>query len=233
MYPTLFTTPGVRQFAEDVDAERQRQITKFGDQRHPDGTGLPVYRHSANRYRDHADHAAASGHLAWRDVLLEEVYEALAESDPAKLRAELIQVAAVCAAWVSDIDRRTPPAASDDEVRAVAPVPGRPARLTANTVTDDDLDALKAEMQRLRRQLAGQGTALRNVTAERDRARTIAVALEQQNAHAAELLDQVPNEVLPGVPGHDHQSVLRALATLRGDSVATTLLPTSTPETDQ
>ncbi|TQL21942.1 hypothetical protein [Streptomyces sp. SLBN-134] len=105
-YPTLFTTPGVRQFAEEIDAERQRQLAKFGDQHHPDGTGLPVYRHSARRYRDHADRAAASGVLAWRDVLLEEVHEALAESDEDSLRAELVQVAAVCAAWITDIDSR-------------------------------------------------------------------------------------------------------------------------------
>lgn len=53
-----------------------------------------------------ADRAAASGVLAWRDVLLEEVHEALAESDQDRLRAELLQVAAVCAAWISDIDSR-------------------------------------------------------------------------------------------------------------------------------
>jgi hypothetical protein len=39
-------------------------------------------------------------------VLNEEVAEAFAESDPAKLRAELLQVAAVCAAWIYDIDTR-------------------------------------------------------------------------------------------------------------------------------
>jgi hypothetical protein len=105
-YPTIFSTPGVRAFAEAVDAERQRQLRKFGEQHHPDGTGLPVYEHSARRYRDHADRAAASGHLAWRDVLMEEVHEALAESDPAQLRAELVQVAAVCAAWITDLDSR-------------------------------------------------------------------------------------------------------------------------------
>ncbi|OKJ06812.1 hypothetical protein [Kitasatospora sp. CB01950] len=106
MYPTLFSTPGVRQFAEQIDAERTRQLAKFGDQHHPDGTGLPIYAHSAVRYREQADRNAESGVLAWRDVLLEEVYEALAESDPAKLRAELVQVAAVCAAWIHDLDRR-------------------------------------------------------------------------------------------------------------------------------
>jgi hypothetical protein len=34
------------------------------------------------------------------------VEEAFAESDPTKLRAELIQVAAICAAWIHDIDQR-------------------------------------------------------------------------------------------------------------------------------
>ncbi|MGD1219981.1 hypothetical protein AB9Q10_16310 [Streptomyces krungchingensis] len=106
-YPAIFATPGVKSFAEEIDTERQRQLAKFGEQHHPDGTGLPVYQHSARRYRDHADRAAASGHLAWRDVLMEEVYEALAEDDPAKLRTELLQVAAVCAAWIADIDSRT------------------------------------------------------------------------------------------------------------------------------
>lgn len=106
MYPTLFSNPGVKAFAEEIDAERGRQLRKFGEQHHPDGTGLPVYEHAANRYRDQVDRNAASGVLAWRDVLLEEVYEALAESDPAKLRTELIQVAAVCAAWIRDLDSR-------------------------------------------------------------------------------------------------------------------------------
>lgn len=105
-YPTLFTTPGVKAFAEGIDAERQRQLAKFGEQHHPDGTGLPVYEHAARRYREQADRNAASGVLAWRDVLLEEVYEALAESDPEALGTELVQVAAVCAAWVADIDSR-------------------------------------------------------------------------------------------------------------------------------
>jgi hypothetical protein len=105
-YPTLFTTPGVKAFAEEIDAERQRQIAKFGDQHLPDGTGLPIYEHAARRYRAQADRNADSGVLAWRDVFLEEVYEALAESEPAKLRVELIQVAAVCAKWVADLDRR-------------------------------------------------------------------------------------------------------------------------------
>ncbi|MFF3643421.1 hypothetical protein [Streptomyces sp. NPDC002564] len=109
MYPTLFTTPGVAKFAEEIDAERQRQIAKFGEQHHPDGTGAEYYVGMADEARQDVERFVAqhSG-PQWALVLLEEVYEALAESDPARLRAELVQVAAVCAAWVADIDSRTP-----------------------------------------------------------------------------------------------------------------------------
>ncbi|MCB5168031.1 hypothetical protein LG634_24790 [Streptomyces bambusae] len=122
MYPSLFTTPGVARFAEEIDAERQQQLAKFGDQRHPDGTGTGILRHLANRHRELAEEHAGAPTFTWRMVLQEEVYEALAESDPARLRAELVQVAAVCAAWVSDIDRRPPASAH------VQPLHGCPAK---------------------------------------------------------------------------------------------------------
>ncbi|MEL3944834.1 hypothetical protein [Streptomyces sp. LNU-CPARS28] len=108
MYPTLFTTPGLAKLTEEIDAERQRQIAKFGEQHHPDGTGGSGALYVADRYRTVVDRGLEAGTATWRDVVLEEVFEALAESDPTRLRAELIQVAAVCAAWVADIDSRTP-----------------------------------------------------------------------------------------------------------------------------
>lgn len=114
MYPSLFTTAGLAAFAEAVDTERQQQLAKFGDQRHPDGTGphtaswgaLIHADTAATEARQRCQQAAARGDLTWRHVLNEEVAEAFAESDPERLRAELVQVAAVCAAWISDIDRR-------------------------------------------------------------------------------------------------------------------------------
>ncbi|MEU7381528.1 hypothetical protein AB0A91_16300 [Streptomyces sp. NPDC042207] len=117
-YPTMFTTPGVRQFAEEIDAERQRQIAKFGDQHHPDLSGdttaqcdaRDMFGEWADNYREinegKFDPRDSDTRLDWTGILLEEVYEALAEADPAKIRAELIQVAAVCAAWIADIDSR-------------------------------------------------------------------------------------------------------------------------------
>jgi hypothetical protein len=106
MYPTLFTTPGLKAFAEAIDAERQAQLAKWGDQRHPDGTGQYPEQIDADVARMACQGAAEGGYLDWLHILREEVAEAFAETDPTKLRAELIQCGAVIAAWVSDLDRR-------------------------------------------------------------------------------------------------------------------------------
>jgi len=90
----------------DVQAERFRQIAKFGEQRREDGTGGPVMQHKADEARACCEYLAKHGGADWRAVLLEEVFEAMAEDDPVKLRAELVQSAAVCVAWVEDIDSR-------------------------------------------------------------------------------------------------------------------------------
>lgn len=103
-----------RVLAEVAD-ERARQDAKWGEQNHIDGTGprvpyagRPCYM--ADAAEDARRRCQANGQPGrpdtWRDILLEEVFEALAEADPAKLRMELIQVAAVAAQWVECIDRR-------------------------------------------------------------------------------------------------------------------------------
>ncbi|MET9729731.1 hypothetical protein ABZZ79_03390 [Streptomyces sp. NPDC006458] len=94
-------------FAEIRD-ERARQDAKFGEQNHPDGTGNKSQQDYAKAARRWCEAAFGSGYGTWADVLAEEVAEANAECDPAKLRAELVQVAAVAAAWIQAIDRRTP-----------------------------------------------------------------------------------------------------------------------------
>ncbi|MEU4231052.1 hypothetical protein AB0F17_42745 [Nonomuraea sp. NPDC026600] len=54
--------------------------------------------HSADRSRCR-DASVPHAHTAWDGILLEEVYEALAEPDPDKMAAELLQVAAVAVQW--------------------------------------------------------------------------------------------------------------------------------------
>jgi hypothetical protein len=118
------TKAGVTVLAEVAD-ERSRQDAKWGEQNHPDGTGPKstpvaeivrgpangiVNRHYAFGLASNAksvtDEHAADGTVTFRDILLEEVFAAMAESDPEKLRTELIQVAAVATQWVEAIDRR-------------------------------------------------------------------------------------------------------------------------------
>lgn len=86
--------------------ERERQDRKFGTNRHiPNGTGDIYYIYLANADRNICDAAFKNGRGTWQHILQEEVSEAFAESDPAKLKEELVQVAAVCKAWIEDLDR--------------------------------------------------------------------------------------------------------------------------------
>ncbi|WP_405909592.1 hypothetical protein OG742_37320 [Streptomyces sp. NBC_00828] len=90
----------------EVLAERIRQDGEWGEQNHPDGTGGYEARRIAEDARRNCKAAAERGVVTWLLISDEEHCEALAESDPAKLRAELIQDAAVKVAWVEAIDRR-------------------------------------------------------------------------------------------------------------------------------
>lgn len=90
---------------EEVRTERYAQEAKWGEQNHPDGTGDEGSRRVAEMARAITDRRAREGTVTYRDILREEVYEAFGESDPARLREELVQVAAVAVAWVEKIDR--------------------------------------------------------------------------------------------------------------------------------
>lgn len=110
---------------QEIARERIAQDAKFGEQNHEDGTGVVAWphmvlpalgwsktdtpaQHAAHLARMSCQHAAKQGKTTWLGIALEEIAEAFAETDPIKLRAELIQVAAVAVAWVEHIDRRYP-----------------------------------------------------------------------------------------------------------------------------
>jgi hypothetical protein len=110
-----------QEIASEVLAELARQDAKWGEQNHPDGTGpltLPLFDAGAfldddtkavdlaDAFTRRTNERADQGEVTWRDILLEEVFEALAEDDLVKLRTELIQVSAVAEQWVAAIDRR-------------------------------------------------------------------------------------------------------------------------------
>lgn len=89
----------------EVSMEREAQDVKWGEQNHPNGTGDIQLQDKAKLQRAKTNRLFRTGSGTWRDILEEEVAEALAEHDPQTLRAELVQVAAVAVAWIEAIDR--------------------------------------------------------------------------------------------------------------------------------
>ncbi|MEU0081386.1 hypothetical protein ABZY58_26090 [Micromonospora tulbaghiae] len=132
--PIETTFPGtIYEVLAEVLAERRRQDVKWGEQNHPDahpdilgrltdGAGewwgepaevarrlseyyeIPV----ASRARYNCRHEAGHHGPTWVGIAIEEMAEVLeaAVSDPATLRAEWVQLAAVAVAAVEAIDRR-------------------------------------------------------------------------------------------------------------------------------
>jgi len=106
----------------DIRKERVAQDERWGEQNHPDAAeqrwnlSYPSlarpeerreqFRLVAEAWKARNAQAVEDGTLDWAGILAEEVFEALAESDPALLRAELVQVAAVAVCQIEHIDRR-------------------------------------------------------------------------------------------------------------------------------
>ena len=90
----------------EVADERGRQHAVYGEQELPDGTGGINAITICDAIRFEADSAARMGRLTWMHILDEEVREAFAETDPTRLREELVQVSAVACQWIEALDRR-------------------------------------------------------------------------------------------------------------------------------
>ena len=104
----------------EVAIERARQDDKWGEQNHSNGTGtewtgalVPWLwnedraTHIAMLAKVACERKAEYGKLTFLDIALEEIAEAFAETDEQKLRAELVQSAAVIVNWIGAIDRRS------------------------------------------------------------------------------------------------------------------------------
>jgi hypothetical protein len=106
---------------EEIAQERKRQDEKWGEQNHPclDETllnrvgGCTPQRiaeeyeiPTENRAKFKCDTAFKRGDGTWAHIALEEFCEVVGELDIEKRRTEIIQLAAVCVAWVENIDRK-------------------------------------------------------------------------------------------------------------------------------
>ena len=96
----------------EVLEEREKQDAKWGEQNHPllggdiPASALSYYAVRADNWKAINDQRVSKAKMGWDSIALEEVYEALAESDPAKAREEYVQLAAVAVAAIECIDRR-------------------------------------------------------------------------------------------------------------------------------
>lgn len=96
-------------------AERERQIEKFGVQNHRSEMQSPRLWKCLRAadplaaLRVEYDYETKRNTNTWPVILAEEFYEALYECtmpiDKEALRAELVQVAAVCVAWLESLDQ--------------------------------------------------------------------------------------------------------------------------------
>ncbi|QKY79530.1 hypothetical protein SEA_LIZZ_47 [Streptomyces phage Lizz] len=82
-----------------VRAERQRQLEKWGIQRHPHGTGSELAQVLQQQWKEICDANHAAGKDDWLTIAGEEFMEAASETDLRKLFDEVVQNAAVFVAW--------------------------------------------------------------------------------------------------------------------------------------
>lgn len=100
----------------EVRAERARQFEEYGSNEDlKDGTGgdwlAPVTSLGADRIeellrQDYEDYEDSKQTITWMHLVREEVAEAFDETDPERLRKEVLQIAALCVSWVEKIDAR-------------------------------------------------------------------------------------------------------------------------------
>lgn len=109
---TTIDLTNVLALAGEIAQERLRQHEKWGEQNHPDGFPGGWAGH-ADWARESCQLAAAENRVTWLHILREEVAEVFAAPDASEKRRELVQVAAVAAAWIEAIDRRSPAEAED------------------------------------------------------------------------------------------------------------------------
>jgi len=92
---------------QEIVEERERQYEKLGERNYP-------MLNSRNRVENMKTHAhnfrvinASTKYKCWHDVLMGEVYEVFAETDPVKQRENLIQTAAVVVRIIECLDRNS------------------------------------------------------------------------------------------------------------------------------
>jgi hypothetical protein len=100
----------------EINAERERQDKKWGEQNHPirKDEWHDLHCEAAERAKQMCDTAFQAGRGTWMHILQEEFCEVFAEATAKGQRAELVQVAAVAVSMIECIDRRSSRAKDKD-----------------------------------------------------------------------------------------------------------------------
>jgi hypothetical protein len=123
-FQTNGSNMSTKSILQEIEQERNKQDTKWGEQNHPfhhplcaieaadkkemDAIVAAFYNiPSQQEVKQFCDSHIPLNQTNFATILLEEVVEALSECDDAAIRAELIQVAAVAVNAIEAIDRRT------------------------------------------------------------------------------------------------------------------------------
>jgi hypothetical protein len=102
----LMRDPAHHKAMSMIRDERRRQMVKWGEQNHPDGTGSVVAEIFAEQWKTVCDANHEASKDDWATIAAEEFLEALAETDEDLLIIEVAQNAAVFTAWLEDLLRR-------------------------------------------------------------------------------------------------------------------------------
>lgn len=102
--------PQITGLLAEVAQQRTWQAHQYGSPDYPDGTGMHYQHQASDAYR-RVTQLLLEGKLTWADVLKQIHAEVLQQDEPAKLREQLIWLAAFVVGWADEIDKR-PPATS-------------------------------------------------------------------------------------------------------------------------
>lgn len=96
----------IEQALDLVRLTRQTQLHTFGESEDwDDGTGSAEFAELYGHQRKKNTRARNMGELTWRDVILSDVWAALAEPHPDILRAKVANLAATALAWVEALEQ--------------------------------------------------------------------------------------------------------------------------------
>ena len=88
---------------QEILIERKRQKQKWEEQNLKSGCNKKKYKLLSDYFKIVYETNVKIKQVSWADILLKEIYEALAEDDTVKIKKELIQSAAIIIAMILNL----------------------------------------------------------------------------------------------------------------------------------